>query len=1086
MKATRKIITLLLSALMLLTILPSAAFAEAEETVTIQSEKNNAFDYLEYLSGSGWKDLNTPRHWITSTGEVCYCIEHSEDNPHNDTYTAASPSSVFSPETLAGLQAILMFGYPCNIPEGFTEDEARQATANAIRFWLSENNEPGSYSFTNRREHPTHIRAKRGYEHVLEWADALLEKARNGETLSHSITFTPSALTLTKTDTYYTGTTDVRLTNINAGYELDYEHLPAGVMIGGYSGVSSETLTITAPNSIAGQTFTITATGSDTRALENITAYIPSNDSLQKIFLCATTAQVVSKASVGVNTPALGAIRIEKKGENGQTLSNVHFGVYSDAECAHLVIDAVTGGNGVVYLENLDAGTYYIRETQTVSPYVLDGMLYSVSVTAGETTEFKLQNDTAKGQIRIEKTAKVLTGTQGNETDYGTVYVPAYEDRPLSGCVFEIRDSAGDFVCSLTTDTSGVAETGLIPLGTYTVTETSVPEGYEKDSETHTVTLRYQDEQTPIVRSTVEVTNSRTETSVKLKKMTEFFDQETMEFVSGPLEGAVLGLFTAENIGMIPKNTMVDLLMTGSDGTAESSSPLPVGNYYLRELAVPESDIHLSEETYPLSLSGINSDYLDEPIVNARFKGSIAVWKYDGSEDGSMLSGAVFEIRDNSGLLYDTMTSGENGCAVSRDLPVGTYYVTEKTPPEGFALTEGAIEVLITTENKSAIEVEMENWPSYVVLSKYDLTSGRPVENSVIEIVNSSGETVFTGETDVYGEIILIGLKAGSYTYHETVAPEGYAINTGTFSFTLDETGNVSGTTEITDEPTMLVLEKTDGSTGLPMEGVEFRLKDSDGQTVRTVPYEPVDEPPVIIKGAKSAKSASDEPVYRVWARDGEDTFTTDENGRTEFRYLPAGTYTLEEVTPNGYASISPISFTLTDRHSVSEPLVLSVENRPTGLVIKKIDGSSNNPLSGAGFSVKVKNGDGFETLRFSKISDTTYRLDENGQFTDMITDATGTLTVLGLPEGTVWIEESITPEGYFPISAQKAEITAENTDLVPLELTIKNYKFVKLGMDNDWWEFPALCLMVLLALGAASAGTVILIRRKKQKKETA
>ena len=30
------------------------------ENVTIQSERNNAFDYLEYYSGGKWKDLNTP------------------------------------------------------------------------------------------------------------------------------------------------------------------------------------------------------------------------------------------------------------------------------------------------------------------------------------------------------------------------------------------------------------------------------------------------------------------------------------------------------------------------------------------------------------------------------------------------------------------------------------------------------------------------------------------------------------------------------------------------------------------------------------------------------------------------------------------------------------------------------------------------------------------------------------------------------------------------------------------------------------------------------------------------------------------
>ena len=96
MKATKKLITLLLCVIMLLALVPTAAFADTEDTVQIESQTNSAFDYLEYYSNGKWKDLNTPKHWIESTGQVCYCIEHSEGNPHGAKYTAAAPSSVFS------------------------------------------------------------------------------------------------------------------------------------------------------------------------------------------------------------------------------------------------------------------------------------------------------------------------------------------------------------------------------------------------------------------------------------------------------------------------------------------------------------------------------------------------------------------------------------------------------------------------------------------------------------------------------------------------------------------------------------------------------------------------------------------------------------------------------------------------------------------------------------------------------------------------------------------------------------------------------------------------------------------------------
>ncbi|MBR7130124.1 MAG: hypothetical protein IKD05_07610, partial [Tidjanibacter sp.] len=81
-----------------------------------------------------------------------------------------------------------------------------------------------------------------------------------------------------------------------------------------------------------------------------------------------------------------------------------------------------------------------------------------------------------------------------------------------------------------------------------------------------------------------------------------------------------------------------------------------------------------------------------------------------------------------------------------------------------------------------------------------------------------------------------------------------------------------------------------------------------------------------------------------------------------------------------------------------------------------------------------------------------------------------------------VWIEESIVPEGYFPISAQKAEITKETSFENPLVMNIENSVFVKLGMDSDWWEFPALMLGIALALGGAV--TLIVVKRKKKDQE--
>ena len=146
---------------------------------------------------------------------------------------------------------------------------------------------------------------------------------------------------------------------------------------------------------------------------------------------------------------------------------------------------------------------------------------------------------------------------------------------------------------------------------------------------------------------------------------------------------------------------------------------------------------------------------------------------------------------------------------------------------------------------------------------------------------------------------------------------------------------------------------------------------------------------------------------------------------------------------------------------------------------IKKIDAGSGNPLMGAGFEIKVKSDNGFETLKFVKNSDGSYFYDPEGNVTELMVDGMGEITLYGMPLGDIWVEETTVPDGYFPISAQKLTITKEMSDATPYEMTIKNNKFVKLGMNSDWWEFPALCGGVLLLLVGAVVA-IIYLRKKR------
>jgi len=1056
MKAKR-LMALLLCLLTVIGLIPGVASA-AQSTVTIESQTNSAFDYLQYYSDGAWKDLNTPRHWIESTGEVVYCVEHAATNPHGQTYTATSPSSVFSSSTLSGLNSILMYGYPNNKPAGFTDDEARQATANAIRFWLSEQGEAESYSFTNRSANPTYIRAKSGYEHVLEYADELLAKARARQSLPHSIGFSPSTVQLTASGSGFAGQTSVQLTNINSGYTINTNSLPAGASVSGYTGSRSETLTITVPASAAGQSFSISAQGSDTRSVDNITAYVPASGDYQKIFLCATTAQVVATASFNVGVPAYGKVQAVKTGANGASLTGVKFGVYSDSACKNKLAELTTGADGTATSGNLSVGTVYLKEISTVSPYVISTEVKPASITTNTVAKVSFTNTVATGKIVVKKTGDVLTSKESKETEYGTVSVPSLSAKGLLGVVYEVKDSAGKVVATLTTNASGTAETGALPLGSYTVQEKSAPAAYIVDDTVHSVTLAYKDQNTPVVTVTISADNDLRTGGVKIRKMTEMFDYDKIDFYNALAEGYVFGLYTAEVIGDVPADVLVEVLTTNEQGIAQTSMSLPYGKYYLKELTVPVETIEMLTDKLPLTIdSEMNVQYYDAPIYNTMFKAKIGLYKLDAANTERALAGAVFEVRDTAGKLFDTITTNDKGYAETIDLPVGEYKVKEITPPAGFILSDEVKTVTLTTEDKETAVFEMTNKANAAKVRKLDSHTELPLANATIKVTDASGKVFYEGKTAADGYISMKELPAGKYTWQEVVAPDTYSIDTATYSFTVDNYGKVTGDVQFANDPITLEITKMNTYTNKPFAGITFTLQDSEGKAIKTK----------LTEGG-----------YRIPAEDGTETFVTDADGKAVFKYLKAGKYKLVETVPTGYIADGTTEIELTDKHSETNPCKVTVNNCPTGIKVLKIDASTEKPITGAGFRFKVKDGLGFETLTFSQQEDGKFVFDEKGTVMDLMVDANGEVFVHGLPLGDVWIEESVVPNGYFPVAARKIEVTPEMSAVKPLEIKIPNSKSVKLGMDTDWWEFPAMIAGAVLLLGGAA---FLIIKRKKK-----
>ena len=206
-------------------------------------------------------------------------------------------------------------------------------------------------------------------------------------------------------------------------------------------------------------------------------------------------------------------------------------------------------GMTVLLLLSLTAATVLAAETATIT----------VNVT----------NTPVRGDVLLEKTGLQLVRFEDEQDACGnTVMRPVFQNGYLAGAVFELRaaeDIVGkegsvfyrkdELIETLTSSKTGSVKSKVLPLGKYTLTEISAPDGYVFDTTPHPFTLAAVDKQTAIVEVKVSASNTYLPVRVTLRKQKEDLlltqtqegmIHQTVEVYSG--EGFVFGLYTGEII----------------------------------------------------------------------------------------------------------------------------------------------------------------------------------------------------------------------------------------------------------------------------------------------------------------------------------------------------------------------------------------------------------------------------------------------------------------------------------------------------------------------------------------------------------
>ena len=203
------------------------------------------------------------------------------------------------------------------------------------------------------------------------------------------------------------------------------------------------------------------------------------------------TAKQITDLDAGSDTKVInqakGNLEFTKKGDsqNGSPVLNTAvFQLYDENK--QPVGDPVTNvKNGVYRWENLDAGTYYVRETQAPEGYALDDTWYEAVIPAN-------QNDPT-AVYQPEDNGNMAGGVLTNTSDSGRILIKKADENGegLKGAQFAVyRLEPGNVQGqqvggTITTDESGEGVSGLLPAedaGTrYLVKELKAPDGYSLD-----------------------------------------------------------------------------------------------------------------------------------------------------------------------------------------------------------------------------------------------------------------------------------------------------------------------------------------------------------------------------------------------------------------------------------------------------------------------------------------------------------------------------------------------------------------------------------------------------------------------------
>ena len=352
-------------------------------------------------------------------------------------------------------------------------------------------------------------------------------------------------------------------------------------------------------------------------------------------------------------------------------------------------------------------------------------------------------------------------------------------------------------------------------------------------------------------------------------------------------------------------------------------------------------------------------------------------------DNGELLAGAKFQLKDMNGTVVGEKTSDENGKLTFTDIMDGEYTLEEVESPKGFLKAE-PVKVTIRAGETAEINVVDTQIKGRIQVLKVDEETGEPLEGASFDIEDkTTGQVVENITTGVDGRATSSLLPFRDYIVRETKAPNKYVLNGKEYEVSITEHMQ---TIEINHSNRIIkgrvAINKFDSEfTDLKLKDAEFTIYDKNDNEV--------------------------------------DKLITDENGYDESIDLNYGDYYMKETK-------APVGYKLSDKVydiQIREDKKVYTFDVPNDVIkgsiqIVKVDSENEEkPVANAGFNVIAVNVNGIEA----------------GTVVDhVVTDKDGFAFTKPLRYGEYKFIETETPEGYWKSDREyHVNITEDNKTYV-------------------------------------------------------